>query len=188
MEYFFDTESTGFPRSCGWLDPEQPHVVQFGYILGTEDNIVAEGCITVKPDVGSWEMNPGAQKCHGLSKSHIMDKGVSSRAVVEFIQTLLKYSHRKIAHNVAFDQKMLSIMFARAGQDFSAWYEDTYCTQSETKALCGLTTVRGAAKMPKLEELHEFLFGVGVLGTHNALADAHIMRRCYYELKKRGLV
>ena len=187
LDFFYDTETTGFPRSAGWLDPEQPHLVQFGYILSTVDTIFAEGSIIVKPDTAAWEMNPHAEKVHGLSKKQIIAKGYSAREVARFIQGMLQWTGVKICHNVTFDQKMMAILFARAGMDFQPFFENTYCTQRESKELCGLKTVKGSAKMPKLEELHEILFGHGVLGTHDALADAHIMRRCYYELKKRGL-
>ena len=187
LDFFYDTETTGFPRSAGWLDPDQPHLIQFGYILSTESTIFAEGSIIVKPDTAAWDMNPHAEKVHGLSKQKIIAKGTSAREVARFIQSLLPWTGVKVAHNAAFDQKMMAILFARAGLDFQPFFENVFCTQRESKELCGLKTKTGSPKMPKLEELHEFLFNVGVLGTHDALSDAHIMRRCYYELKKRGL-
>ena len=43
-------------------------------------------------------------------------------------------------------------------------------------------------KVPKLEELHEHLFGAKPAGTlHEALADVCVLRRCYAEGRRRQL-
>jgi hypothetical protein len=43
-------------------------------------------------------------------------------------------------------------------------------------------------KWPKLSELHYKLFGVGFNEAHNAAIDIHATAKCFWELKKRGLI
>ncbi len=42
-------------------------------------------------------------------------------------------------------------------------------------------------KWPKLQELHNKLFGVGFTEAHNAAADIAATAACFWEMKKRGM-
>ena len=46
----------------------------------------------------------------------------------------------------------------------------------------------GGYKWPKLEELYRKLFGYTFDGAHDALADVEATRKCYFELKKKGIL
>ena len=41
---------------------------------------------------------------------------------------------------------------------------------------------------PTLEELHISLFGAAFQSAHNALADARACAKCYFELRRRGVI
>jgi DNA polymerase-3 subunit epsilon len=43
-------------------------------------------------------------------------------------------------------------------------------------------------KWPKLTELHQKLFNCSFDGAHDALADITATARCFWEMRKRGLI
>ena len=43
-------------------------------------------------------------------------------------------------------------------------------------------------KWTKLEELYQKLFGTTFSGAHDAMSDVEATRKCYLELKKRGIL
>ena len=43
-------------------------------------------------------------------------------------------------------------------------------------------------KWPKLKELHEKLFGTGFDEVHNAALDIQATAKCFWELKRRGII
>jgi hypothetical protein len=43
-------------------------------------------------------------------------------------------------------------------------------------------------KWPKLSELHHILFGVGFEEAHNAAADIHATAKCFWQMKKIGII
>ena len=53
-----------------------------------------------------------------------------------------------------------------------------------TISLCKLPFPRGGGgyKYPKLQELHNHLFGYNFLNDHNANADVEATARCYFKL------
>lgn len=46
----------------------------------------------------------------------------------------------------------------------------------------------GRFKWPKLIELHRKLFGTGFDDAHDALADVKACGKCFFEMKRRGII
>ena len=46
----------------------------------------------------------------------------------------------------------------------------------------------GNYKWPKLDELYSALFNKSFEGQHNAINDVRATYKCYFEMKKRGLI
>ena len=61
------------------------------------------------------------------------------------------------------------------------------CTMKSSTNYCKLPGKKGF-KSPRLAELHQILFGEGFDNAHNALADVEATARCFWELKKRGVL
>jgi DNA polymerase III epsilon subunit-like protein len=61
------------------------------------------------------------------------------------------------------------------------------CTMFSSTAHCAIQGSRGN-KWPKLEELHQKLFGEGFEGAHDALVDVQACARCFFELKRLGVI
>jgi DNA polymerase-3 subunit epsilon len=185
---FYDTETSGFPTREDWKHPSQPHCIQLGWVLSTSEEIFSQGNILIKPTMKNWSMSSGAEAVHGISKAEVMRDGVDARSAVEMFSALAKKSSLRVAHNTKFDQKIITILFRRAGVSTNEFWKGTYCTMLSTVDICNIPGKWGKPKWPKLQELHNFLFGVGFEDGHDALADTQAMRRCYYELKARKLI
>ena len=52
---------------------------------------------------------------------------------------------------------------------------------------CKLPGYHGEYKYPKLQELYRKLFGQSFSNAHDASADTEATKKCYFELKKKGL-
>jgi DNA polymerase III epsilon subunit-like protein len=185
---FYDTETSGFPLNQDWKHPNQPHCIQLGWVLSTSEEIFSQGNILIKPQMKNWEMSQGAEAVHGISKAEVMKNGMNATSAVEMFAALAKKSALRVAHNTKFDQKIITILFRRAGFPTNEFWEGTYCTMLSTVDICNLPGKFNKPKWPKLQELHNFLFGIGFEDGHDALADTQAMRRCYYELKARKLI
>jgi len=194
MELFFDTETTGLPLfKEPATHPNQPDVIQLAAILSDENKIYASLNVLLNPsDINaSWKMNPFAFAAHGISEETIRATGINTETALNLFLGLVELSDTLVCHNTSFDQKLV------AGAMYKCHYpyEDLikieggiyYCTMKSSTTLCGLKNKNGAPKWPKLTELYEFLFGETFENQHDALADVMATRRCYYELKRRGL-
>ncbi|MSU52155.1 MAG: hypothetical protein CK538_08050 [Opitutia bacterium] len=93
-----------------------------------------------------------------------------------------------IGHNVAFDRPRVLREFSllRLAENLSPL--PTFCTMQNTVQVCRIPRYNGGYKWPKLEELHVHLFGRGLTQAHDARADVLACARCFFELRRRGLV
>ena len=185
MHLFFDTETSGFPsKTLAPSDPKQAWIVQFAYILGSEETIFSQGSFIIKAQ--GRTIHPGAAQVHGLTTFIADLVGITEYSLAEVISDLLKVSSLNICHNFPFDSQMVDNLLARNGFDVKLNQFPNYCTMKNSTNLCKIPHPKhGGNKWPKLEELHRFLFNEEFEGTHDALADVRATRRCYYELIKR---
>ena len=194
MELIFDTETTGLPL---WNEPathpRQPDIIQLGAILCDADEIYETLSVIINPSEinPEWKMNPFAEAAHGITTARILAEGIQPQTALDQLLSMARRADLLICHNVAFDQKLV------AGALYKAQYlyedlmvierNDYYCTMKVSTALCNLKNKKGAPKWPKLCELYQFLFEEEPENQHDALGDVLATRRCYYELKRRGL-
>jgi DNA polymerase-3 subunit epsilon len=201
---FFDTETNGLPtdrRALPQHVASWPRILQLGWtLIDIEDN----GTMTVC-DARSVVLNPGdliwnaeSAAIHGISQNRVQSEGVSpSQALVQF-KALIQQSHVLIAHNMAFDKPILRAEYFRLdpSETFDWWTPYEYCTMENTKHLCKLPFANGRHgkpsdpyKLPKLVELHTYLFGgPGDYVFHDALGDVQCTIACFRELLERRLV
>lgn len=185
MELFFDTETTGMalfgepPSHKG-----QPHMVQLGAILSTEDEINHRFSILVEPI--DWSFDPKAVAVHGITEERARKYGLPESAVVEMFIAMMRKADVLICHNVSFDAKIMAAAIHRYwGPVFDHFMEfPKVCTMEGSTEFCGIPGRYGKKKWPRLSELHMKLFNEPFEGAHDALNDIEATRRCYYELKR----
>jgi len=190
MKYlFFDTETTGVPIKynapmhdvANW-----PRVIQLAWAVANDDGIVLEKkCDLITPDGWLVPDLPFWQK-HGFTTKKCNEQGVPiSIALRAFCDQVIE-NDMLVAHNMNFDYNVLGAEMLRAGVTTGKRIVKI-CTMQSTIDFCKLPGKFGY-KFPKLEELHLKLFGQLPPVMHDALADVLACGRCFFELKKRGII
>jgi len=182
MYLFFDTETNGFPPAA--------RMTQLGFILTDENGVVLkEFQSLIKPD--GWVV-PKEQFFidNNMSTERCEENGVPVFGVLREFQEALKLCKYKIAHNINFDNQIVSKEIKLAGITPELFqFKKGHCTMLTTVDFVGAINKWGKpGKWPKLEELHIKLFDCNFEGAHDALDDVKAMVKCFFELKRRGLI
>jgi len=166
---FFDTETAGFNGP----------VLQLGYVIerdGSTETKSAYFC-HARP----YEIHPKAYEVHGIKKEFLEAFGVPSPQIpihlLEFREELIKPNTVIVAHNKSFDIRMMQAEFYEYGIE----WPDVVVT-------CTMAAAKAAFDCGSLDWLHSHLFNELVRGAHDALKDAQITARCFFELKRLGLL
>lgn len=188
MYIFFDIETTGLPKDykapVEHLD-NWPRVIQLAWQVYDEFGLLMkERSCLIKPDGWDVPTDPlWADNGHNQVRSNAFGFPIQ-KVLSEFIadRSAQKFS---IAHNISFDSKILRSEMVRAGMttEFSS---EKICTMRASTSYCKMPGSRGF-KWPKLDELYWHLFQE-TFKTHDALSDTKACARCFFELKKLGVI
>lgn len=190
MYLFFDTETTGLP--INYLAPAEelnnwPRLVQLSWIL-TEGNgreIMIKNRI-IKPE--GFIIPKEASNIHGIDDETALKKGVKLKKVIEEFCSALDNSEMIVAHNIKFDEKIVSAEMIRLNISLNCIDDKIkLCTMKNSTDFCRIKNGFGY-KWPKLEELHQKLFSKGFSNAHDAFFDVKACAKCFFELKKRGII
>ena len=191
---FFDTETTGLPpRDLEDSSYDQidvwPRLVQIGWIVtDANGNIIKRRGEIIRPE--GFIIPKGASDVHGITTEKAMQIGVPIGKVLREIYDDMLHVKLLVAHNFGFDHKILGAEFYRKNIDTNIIDDKEHiCTMLSTTNYCELLPIRfGEYKWPKLEELHHKLFGCTFSDAHDALADVEATKKCFFELKKKGIL
>lgn len=191
---FFDTETTGLPKD--WKAPASdtdnwPRMIQLAFLVyatneatGAFEKVAAFNGI-IKPE--GFEIPEEVSKIHGITQARAIEEGCHLPYVLEDILTALREADIVVGHNIAFDRKILGAEFHRAGLEDALEGKTKSCTMMASTKFCNLPGNRGP-KWPKLQELHNKLFGANFEDAHDAAADIAATASCYFELIKIGVM
>lgn len=191
---FFDTETTGLPpRDLEDSSYDQidvwPRLVQIGWIVtDANGNIIKRRGEIIRPE--GFIIPKGASDVHGITTEKAMQIGVPIGKVLREIYDDMLNVKLLVAHNFNFDSKILGAEFYRKNIDTNIIDDKEHiCTMLSTTNYCELLPIRfGEYKWPKLEELHHKLFGCTFSDAHDALADVEATKKCFFKLKKKGIL
>lgn len=189
MYLFFDTETTGFPKS--WKAPvtdtdNWPRLVQAAWLLyDQKGEQVSSANYIIKPD--GYSIPAEATKIHGITTDQAKQEGVPVAEALQNLQSSLEQSDCLVAHNINFDEKVLGAEFLRAKMPNGLKGKQKICTMKTTADFCGIPGKYGY-KWPKLEELHEELFDTTFEEAHNAAVDIRATAKCFWELKRLDVI
>lgn len=189
MYLFFDTETTGLPRS--WKAPVSevdnwPRLVQLAAVFCDEEgNLLGELDRIVRPD--GFQIPSQATKIHGISQEQAEQEGLPVADVLKEFAELVEKTRFLVAHNISYDENVLGAEFIRSGLSHSFWHRESICTKMESTAFCALPGKYGH-KWPTLAELYQKLFEEDFSGAHTAMADTQATARSFFELKRLGVV
>ena len=186
---FFDTETTGLPRS--WSAPvtdlnNWPRLVQLAWLLSdnTGKELTSGSCI-VRPE--GFTIPVEVSKIHGITTERAEAEGVPLETALAEFNKLINRSTHIIAHNISYDEKIIGAEFIRKNVKNAFAEKKLICTKEKGTNFCAIPGGSGF-KWPKLAELYIKLFGTGFDGAHNAVADVTATARCFWEMRKRGIL
>ena len=189
MYLFFDTETTGLP--INWRAPltdlnNWPRLVQLAYLYAdVEGNTLISGDYIIKPE--GFVIPENASSIHGISTERANIEGVLLRDVLQEFDKLIGKAEVLVAHNMSFDEKIIESEFIRAGMQSSLPSKRKICTMERATDFCAIQGPYGN-KWPKLGELYYTLFDMDFEELHNAALDIQATAKCFWELKRRGII
>lgn len=189
MYLFFDTETTGLPKR--WDAPASdldnwPRLVQIAWLyFDDKGKKLSSKNAIIKPE--GFTIPLDSSKIHGITTEIADKKGESLNKILnEFLDTTNR-SKFLIAHNMSFDEKIIEAEFLRKKTPASLFQPEKICTKEISTEFCKIPGNYGY-KWPTLSELHIKLFGNDFDEAHDALIDVSACARCFFELKKLGVV
>ncbi|OGS08604.1 MAG: DNA polymerase III subunit epsilon [Elusimicrobia bacterium RIFOXYA12_FULL_51_18] len=189
MYLFLDTETTGLPKN--WKAPitdlaNWPRMIQLAYLLSDADgNNISGGNFIIKPE--GFTIPEEAARIHGISTERANKEGYDLLPVLRDFHAAVDRAEYVIAHNMSFDEKIVGAEFLRNGMTDPLPSKTRICTMHSSTDYCAIPGPYGY-KWPKLLELHSKLFHAGFESAHNAAADVSAMIKCFWELKRLGVI
>ena len=189
MYLFFDTETTGLPRN--WKAPvtdlnNWPRMIQIAWILcDNKGNRIATNDFIIKPE--NFTIPYDASKIHGISTEKAIREGEKLENVLYEFNGLVSRTDFIVAHNISFDEKIVGAELLRKGIRSDFQRKRKLCTMQASTNYCRLPGPYGY-KWPKLSELHIKLFGVDFEEAHDASVDINATERCFWEMRRIGLI
>ncbi|MFH1800301.1 MAG: 3'-5' exonuclease [Candidatus Omnitrophota bacterium] len=217
MYLFFDTETTGLPKS--WKAPVSdlgnwPHIVQIAWALFDEDGTQLElHDHMIQPE--GFVIPESATAIHGISTERALKEGRPAAEVLREFSGAIPGVACLVAHNLDFDEKMVRVELLRRGMPDGLRTIKKICTMKSSTKFCkiprsyGPNTNQskqsgdwgrpnyhpgkemkslGGNKWPKLSELHVKLFDVDFEDQHNAASDVLCCVKCFFELRRRAII
>jgi DNA polymerase III subunit epsilon len=189
MYLFFDTETTGLPKNYNaplTKSDNWPRLVQIAWIIMDDAGLEIETHESIiKPE--DFNIPYQATKIHGITTEQANIEGVLLETELYKFATAIDKIGILVAHNFDFDSKIIGAEFIRK-KILNHLFDKSYiCTMKSTTNFCRLSG-RYGYKWPTLSELHQKVFGVEFKEAHNAMVDVQACTRCFFQLKKLGVL
>lgn len=191
---FYDTETTGFPDYHRPSDAaHQPHIVQLTALLTDYYGAKLSSLdVLIRPDGWTIDETGDAFKSNGITNALATAGGMPEFEAVALFMRLIDCADLRIAHNDAFDARIIRIALKRMGRTdaMAAWKDmDKFCTMhgSTKHAKMPPTPKMLAAnrkhfKNPSLGESYQHFFGEELKNAHNAMFDVMACKRVYFAI------
>lgn len=164
------TDTTNWPRlisvSWGLYD-------ETGRELGSDSQMV-------QPDGYRW--NREAQRVHGIRPEEAQEYGLPISNVLTRLRPAIEQADAWVGHFIELDYNVVGAEFVRAGRGAEFLTRPTLCTMEAS------AKVSSNGGYLKLDDLYEALFSERMRNLHNAEADRLATARCFFELKRRGVL
>lgn len=189
MYVIFDTETTGIPRS--WRAPvtdlnNWPRVVQLAWHVYDKDGTkLDEQDLIIKPE--GFTIPSDVARIHGITTERAISEGVPLAHALDKFAGSLSQSEFLVAHNINFDEMVLGAEYLRVHNTNKLDGKGRICTMQGSTTYCEIPGPYGY-KWPRLSELHQKLFAADFENAHNAAADVAVTAKCFWELKKLGVL
>lgn len=164
-----------------------PRIIQLAYVIADEEGNELESYNTlIKPT--TWKVSPDALAIHGITGEKALKEGIEIEAALSTFQSAIEKVDVVVAHNMFFEQKVLASEYIRNHIPNTWFKKSKLCTMIKSTKHCKLPGRYGNFKWPKLGELYKHLFSEELVIAHDALVDVQTCKRCFFELKKLGVI
>jgi DNA polymerase-3 subunit alpha len=192
MYLIFDTETTGIPhnKTAPITDLDNwPRLVQLAWQLhDNKGGLLSQHSYIIQPD--GFDIPFNAEQIHGISTKRAQEEGIELSKVMEVFIKDLDRTKLLVGHNIEFDINIIGAEYIRQSlqPDFFLSLErlDTGIVSTEFCQLKG--GIGGRLKMPRLNELHQKLFGKDIEDAHDAAYDVDATARSFFGLIKEKVV
>ncbi len=189
MYLFFDTETTGLPKNYKAAASDSknwPRMVQLAWITAdVGGNVIDTQNFIIKPD--GYTIPAEVSKIHGITTEIAINQGHDLSLVLKQFSESVTKAQCIVAHNISFDEKIVGAEFFRMKMLDVLVGKPQICTMKSSTDYCKIPGPYGN-KWPNLAELHKKLFKTSFSDAHNALADVSATVKCFFELKKLGVI
>ena len=190
----FDTETTGLWKNkfASIKDNDNwPYIVQMAWVIFNMETKTQTSQSYIIKLRNNMKIPEDSIKIHGITDKDMENYGIDISIVLEKFLKDLKDATYLVAHNLAFDWKILSVEFYRNKLykeiNMNNHKKIKYCTMKYGKELYRFRsekTGRVVKKYPKLIQLHSLLFNdkLNNNALHDALSDTVVCLRCFYKM------
>ena len=186
---FFDTETTGVPKNykAPVTDLDNwPRLVQLGWIVYSDDVLVYKTERLVRPE--GFIISEQVSKIHGITQEKALTNGGLLYDVLGHFSGNIDECDLLVGHNVNYDLNVVGAEYLRFWGNNPLNGKKTVDTMLSSTQYCNFPGNYGKPKWPKLHELYQKLFNEPLAQTHTALDDIENTAKCYFELRKIGVI
>jgi len=186
MKYLFlDCETTGLiPKKANWDINylKYPYIVSLSWVLYIDEDLINEQNFIVKPK--GYIIPENTIKIHKINNEIAKKDGKNIKIVLEKLRQDLKDVDFVVGFNTYFDTSVIKANILRYNYDI----KDFISKLDKNKRIDLMRlTQKYFKKYPKLTELYFKLFREKY-NAHNSLSDVEATARCFFELRKIGLI
>jgi len=185
---FFDTETTGVPKNYAAPPTDSnnwPRMVQIAWLVYYDKTLQDKRKYLIKPE--GYAIPAAATAIHGITTERVTAEGHDLKTVLTSFAYWLRPGTITVGHNLAYDANIVAAEFHRKGYPNYFTGCRGICTMKRSTDFCRIPGPYGN-KWPKLQELHNRLFGFSFESAHDALADISATEKCFRELVKIGVI
>jgi DNA polymerase III epsilon subunit-like protein len=186
----FDTETTGLPKN--WNAPvtdteNWPRVLQLAWSIHDEEGKELEHRdILIKPE--GFFIPLETVEIHGITTEKAMEEGISLTEALDIFSKVLERSDVMVAHNISFDEMVLGCEYYRMNIPNPIEEKTKICTKEASVNFCRIPGRGGRYSWASLDQLYTKLFNTVFENQHNASNDVKACVKCFFELKRLGVI
>ena len=182
----FDTSANGQPTNykASYRDTVNwPRMIHLAWqLMNEKGQILASRNDLIQPN--GFSVPSAIEKRHKVSMADLKERGIPIEESIEAFMKVVPEADMVFAHNLAFNQGVVTAEADRADIIERLSSADNYCLMQESTYYCGLAGKRGQFKWPSLPELHTRIFGKSYNNPSHAEADLNALARCFIVMYK----
>lgn len=191
---FFDTETTGIPNDYNAPSEDTnnwPRLVQIAWLITRKNGDIYKELQSRIISPEGFRIPQSSINIHGITQEKAVEDGENLCDVLyDFVNDVDDNDVILVGHNIYFDIHVVTAELIRNDMiDEKETLEkiNKICTMKKSTDFCKISGLYGY-KYPKLQQLYYKLFGENFDNAHDAGSDIEATRKCFFELKRRGIL